>query len=470
MSTVNVLEVSKSEDIGRIARGAIRAFFDHRGLVVQGWAAGHSSRAQEIEVVDDEAGAISRAPIDMARPDVAEAIGDSQAADSAGFRVVLEAHGSGVRSMTIRVLLADGSSDSLGHMRLKVAAPGVPLRERLRLRERSNGRTEGVTWSVRSTSGENEKVLRGNDGWLFLRGDSNDVIGQHTGRITLTRGSRRSWSRIIKQRCSLAKHLDVVWLCVVIPDKESVYPEYLPPEVKSSVERPVHQILDTAKRLNAPIIYSLSDLEQAKGAGELYPKTDTHWNHRGAYVVYQRICKELVKRGIEVSALDEEVIEWSDERTPGDLGGKIHPEPIESSTTRAKLLKPNGRLKFENGIRNRGQVWIFERDDLVDGPTCVVFGESFVGSLFVFLKETFRRVVVVHTSMFVREIVEAEAPDVVLSIPLERFMVRAPDDGEAFLKLASIAREKGGQLPWDHEDAEKRAPFDVTVQAPVKSK
>jgi hypothetical protein len=38
-----------------------------------------------------------------------------------------------------------------------------------------------------------------------------------------------------------------------------------------------------------------------------------------------------------------------------------------------------------------------------------------------------------------------------LSIPIERFLVRLPDDGDAFGKLAALAVGKGGELPWSSE-------------------
>jgi hypothetical protein len=89
----------------------------------------------------------------------------------------------------------------------------------------------------------------------------------------------------------------------------------------------------------------------------------------------------------------------------------------------------------------------FERE-LPGGPTCVVFGESFAEALLIFLRESFQRLVFVHTSMLIPEILERERPDVVLSIPIERFLVRPPDDREAFAKLEALAVRKGGELPW----------------------
>jgi hypothetical protein len=58
--------------------------------------------------------------------------------------------------------------------------------------------------------------------------------------------------------------------------------------------------------------------------------------------------------------------------------------------------------------------------------------------------------------MFIDEIVEQERPDVVLSIPIERFLIRVPDDTDALMRLQATVRAKGGKLPWSAEQLEVR--------------
>ena len=95
-----------------------------------------------------------------------------------------------------------------------------------------------------------------------------------------------------------------------------------------------------------------------------------------------------------------------------------------------------------------GMVLIHEQPGRDDLPTCLLFGESFAPVLVNFLKESFGRVTFVHTSMLVADLVERLRPDVVLSLPTERFLISVPDDAEALRKLAETAAAKGGELPW----------------------
>jgi len=432
---------SGSDEVGRLAGGNARAVVDGSVLTIQGWVVGRSSPIREIEIVDADSRPITRAPVDMPRPDLAEGFGD-RAAATAGFRVVLEARRAGRAELGVRAMTGAGFAP-LASLDVELEAADDGSRPTLLRRLRSR---RGGSWSVLSLSGESEKVLEGREGWLFLRRDTNDVIGQHTGRVSLSSDQRDAWAEVLARRLATAESLGVRWLCAVIPDKESIYPEQLPKTIVPAPRRPVHDLLDVAAEAGAPVLYALQDLERRKDEWDLYPKTDTHWSHRGAYVVYRAICERLGEGGLLVDPVGEESIEWTDEEHPGDLGGKLHP-PVASSMPRARLSEHHGRLVFDNGLRNHGRVLIFERLDGA-GPTCVVFGESFAENMLIFLKETFGRLVVVHTSMFVEEVVERERPDVVLSLPLERFLVRVPDDADALLRLSETARGKGGEVPW----------------------
>jgi hypothetical protein len=72
----------------------------------------------------------------------------------------------------------------------------------------------------------------------------------------------------------------------------------------------------------------------------------------------------------------------------------------------------------------------------------VVFGQSSVGYMLIFLKESFRRLVFVHTTTMPREILERERPEVVLSYHAERFLVQVPDDSSALRQISETLRVK----------------------------
>jgi hypothetical protein len=432
-----VLDSARAQGFDEHGCGSLRALSDGKVLTIQGWALGHTSAAEEIELLNDSSEVIARAPIHVSRPDIADAFSDHPRARNSGFSVTLRPEGQGSSELYLRVNFLSGASAQLGSIKIEV-------------QQEVQGSTEhsrAVRWSVVSLSPESDKVLFGKQGWLFLRHDTNNVIGQHTGQVKLNPWAQQAWKGVLRDRMSVTARLGICWLCLAVPDKESLYPEYLPSAIELAPSRPVHDFLKVASAVNAPVEYVLEDLRLAKDSADLFSKTDTHWNFRGAYVAYRTICRLLAERDIELDVIKENSIYWSEHISQGDLGSKVHPDPPSSPTIRAELDRQQGRLVFDNGVRNHGRVMRFAQRRS-QGLTCVVFGESFTHYLLPFLKETFQHLIFVHTSMLVREILEQERPDVVLSLPLERFLVRVPDDTSAFSELHETARRKGGELPW----------------------
>lgn len=392
------------------------------GLSIFGWVMGSERAVEEVEIVTEGVRLI--VPVDVERPDVAEALGLEEGA-TPGFYSVIQPAGAGTGGFSVYAIGADDERILLGTVEVTVAADPVP--------------SSPLRWTPLIPPPEREKVLIGKDGWLFLIRDSNDVIGQQTGRVRLDEPARREWKEVLLGRLLATKRAATTWHTLVVPDKEIVYPEYLPEQIVPAPTRPVHEVLKIAEAVEAPVSYGLDALQGEKPQHNLYPRTDSHWNHRGSYVAYRLLCDLVRDSGIATSPLDEEEIEWSEVTIAGGLGRKMHP-PRKSPAAWATLRSHRSRLVFDNQVVNHGRVSIFEQEE--PGPTCVLFGESFAQHLVLFLKESFRRLVYVHTSMLVEEILEAEHPDVVISLPVERFLIKVPDDEPGLPALAAAATRK----------------------------
>jgi hypothetical protein len=289
--------------------------------------------------------------------------------------------------------------------------------------------------------GEAAKVLVARDGWLFLRNDTNDVVGQHTGRVRIGARDRRRWATVMSDRVALTQRLEATLVTLVAPDKLAVYPEHLPPEVVPASRRPIHDLIDVAETVGAPLVYPVEELrERARQGRPVYDQADTHWNHLGAYVAYLALCSELARHGVPLAVVGEDRVTWTPSTQAGDLGEKLSPS-VHGSTILAELDRQEGKLVSDNGVRAHGRVVVFE-GGAPDAPRCVLFGESYAYHMLLFLKETFSRVVYVHTSMLDEVRLEEERPEVVLSVPVERFLVRVPEDRGADRKLADTERRK----------------------------
>ena len=282
--------------------------------------------------------------------------------------------------------------------------------------------------------------LRGRDGWLFLTGDSNDVLGQHTGAVIPDRRWERRWSRLLRGRARLARRRDLTYGHVIVPDKEAVYADLLPPEIVPAPRRPVHRLLELGRRAGVEIAYPLDELVAERSWGPIFYPTDTHWTGRGAYVAYRDACQRLAARGVELRVVAEDEIEWVEDTKSGDLGSRLDPSPVGTGF-RARLREQRARLIDDNRIYVTGRRLSTERAD-GEGPSCVIFGTSYAVYTLLFFAESFRRLVFVHTTSVDRETVREERPDVVLAISAERGIRRPPDDRRAHELLAATVERK----------------------------
>lgn len=418
-------------------RGDLELLPDEHGVTVYGWAFGKDRQAVAAEVVDEAGRVLGRAPIGLERPDVVHELGEVPGALQSGFMFRLEPRRPGRETLTVRVASAEGELEDLGAFPVSSGAGG------------SADDADAPSWRCSIESPDRDRVVVGRDGWLFLQEDSNDALGQHTGRVRFSPEQKEELAALLRERRAVTEAHGCVWLTAVIPDKEAVYAEFLPPEVSPAARRPVQDFLEIAEAEGVRAIYLLDDLQAAKAEGDLYMRTDTHWNHRGAFVAYRAVCREIKGLGLDLELVDPELVSWIEQPVQGDLGSKLYPEIAEGTDVFPRLDGPvRGDLIHDNRVRNHGMVLIHERSDADDLPSCLIFGESFAPPLVNFLKESFGRVVFVHTSMLVADLIERERPDVVLSLPTERFLISVPDDADALEKLAETAREKGGELPW----------------------
>lgn len=428
---IDQIEVDPQPHFEQRGRGQLQATADRDELTVRGWVIGTGSVPTAVALADETGKRITSVGVDLPRRDIGEAFADVAGASTSGFEVTVRPEGSGAGGICFLVAFEDGTTAEIARLKCEVHADGVD--------------TGNLSWSVVTLD---EKVLIGKQGWLFLHGDTNNILGQHTGKVKMGAERRENWRRVLADRTATSEELRIPWQCVVVPDKEAVYPEYLPDHIVPAARRPIHEFLEEVESVGAPVTYGLDRLLEAKDECELYPRTDSHWNYRGAYLAYLIFCEQLAEQGVAVDPVEEGDLEWEEGTIDGGLGRKVRPEPMTGPTIRVKIKQPRGRLVFDNEVNNHGRVIFCERDQ--PGLSCVLFGESFSDFLLPFLRETFQRLVFVHTSMFVREVLERELPDVVLSLPTERFLIRVPDDTDALAQLRELAARKGGDLPWSN--------------------
>jgi len=151
------------------------------------------------------------------------------------------------------------------------------------------------------------QVVLGKDDWLFVGnnfGNSTDkVMGIAPANINninyyLSRTSR------IHAHCSAN---NIVFLYLIAPNKEAIYPEFLPSWVKYA--RPGIQaeqfLTEKARQHNLPVLNLKPVLLNAKNkiTMPLYQKQNSHWNFLGAFMGYHAMMMSLKKQNDNLRVL-----------------------------------------------------------------------------------------------------------------------------------------------------------------------
>ncbi len=273
-------------------------------------------------------------------------------------------------------------------------------------------------------------VVLGRDGWLFYTVDP--VGNDYRSVRPYTDEELEHWRSLLENRRDWLARRGIDYLMVIAPDKQSIYPEMLPPTLRARSHGP--------SRLDQLIAYldSHSDfrildlrepLRRAKSLGPLYVRTDTHWNELGAYLAYREILEALRGRFPDLKPWPRSAFALVPERHPGgDLAqmlGVANQIAGEDLMLTPRLPRQAREVHTTDRIPNLPS-WaqrslVMEHPDR-RLPRAVMFRDSFAVNLVPFLSEHFARVHYLWKYDFDFQTVEREKPDVVLQEFVERVL------------------------------------------------
>ena len=168
-----------------------------------------------------------------------------------------------------------------------------------------------------------KEVLIGKEGWLFLS-TNNDVVGKHRGIHNLSPKQANKWVQVMASRARSLRQSGIECWFVIIPNKHSIYPHYLP----DWCTRVAPSLTDTlVQRLGMQDDIHWIDLRpvmaEASKKFPVYVKYNTHWNDRGAYIAYTHIMQQL-SGSLHIWHIPEGGIRFPDKSLSGDLARLIN--------------------------------------------------------------------------------------------------------------------------------------------------
>ncbi|SDN58954.1 SGNH hydrolase-like domain-containing protein, acetyltransferase AlgX [Methylobacterium phyllostachyos] len=296
----------------------------------------------------------------------------------------------------------------------------------------------------------------GQDGWLFLKTGTNDVLGQYE-RPEETTELVWQWRSLVAARERRLRAMGILYRHVVAPEKLMVYDHRLdgitirpdaspayrlrngePPTRGLRTPYGLYAAWRRRKRWRETCIDLVTPLRAQRDAADLYCRTDTHWSFDGCYLAYAEICRALQTEP-RAALRDRPFFETDHD---GDLGSAF--DPPRRARSRTVLIQQDAVRTYASPIveaREKagllhtlhvGAHVVYGNAQATDPRRLVLFGDSFSHvmpyMLTILLAETFRELHFVWSTALDWSYIERVKPDIVLTEVAERFMVQVPDD------------------------------------------
>ena len=234
----------------------------------------------------------------------------------------------------------------------------------------------------------------GKDDWLFMGNAFSHSVAKLQLSITPPNSEIEATKELFSKIAKTGAKYNTKVILIMGPDKTSIYPEYLPDDIKPSPKKYSSFFLDSLKDIPNLIVYNPTDdlLRLKKNEGKLYWMTDTHWNNKGAFLAYSGflellglpVPKVAFKHGtthsgdlINISRLKNFPLHSDDN---WDVIWKDRPDWVEKEIPNEKKNTPFGSATIvdnRNPLSNK-YIW--------------VVGDSFASALKQYLNATFKEV------------------------------------------------------------------------------
>ncbi len=267
-------------------------------------------------------------------------------------------------------------------------------------------------------------VILGKSGWLFFASES--AVSSYRATRPFSLEQLEQYRRLIEARRDWLAGRGARYLIVIAPNKDTIYPEFMPETYnKLNPRSRLDQLVDYMReRSSVPILDVRDELRRTKKAERVYDITDSHWNPRGAYVAYARIMETISEWFPEARVTPRSQFRDVARNGPGGDLARMLGIPDSFPEEHLSMIPLDGWH-----FRQTDEPWDMTfrggptlRMERVDAklPGLVIFRDSFGGHLIPFLAAHFQRTLCVWDHNLDRAVIERERPALVISEMVER--------------------------------------------------
>ena len=281
-----------------------------------------------------------------------------------------------------------------------------------------------MPWSIdggrrpqRSTGLGPETVFEGEDEHLFA--GTQAAFEQIIEGEGLTDQGCARWVELLQRRLDWCGTRGIAYRLAVIPDHHAVYPDKIVGRPSPSADRPIMRILRAASpELREAIVYPLEAMVRGRSTHETCLPHDVHFTSYGAFLCYREIMRTLPDFSADRVVRDDEITNRTS-LIAGDVARAAGWPARKIEQFGAPHLKLRTVVKTATMTDN--QVDVFETEDPAL-PRLVMFRSSNSASFFPLLARHFSRITAMSGLRMYRDLVESEAPQVVITEMLERYL------------------------------------------------
>ena len=283
-------------------------------------------------------------------------------------------------------------------------------------------------------------VVLGKEGWLYLT----STMSEYRGKRKFSKVELSRWVADLTAKRNYLAARNIHYLLVVAPNKEGVYPEYLPDTIhRIRKSEFIDQLLAKLPPASGIEIVDLrGPLRKVKQYGPVYDRTDSHWSELGAFAATNEIVARLKKWYPELEPVPISSRKLS-YRT--ELGGDLSMVMgINDRLTEDKIVvEPTlqgvvaGRMRtVYDAKKHYNQTPPVAFESTVPGRkySIMMVGDSYGGKVMHFLPEHFLRTVAFRPKVpyeawyqrMVPKIVADEKPDIYIDLIVDRHLSIPP--------------------------------------------
>lgn len=299
----------------------------------------------------------------------------------------------------------------------------VYFKESIGFRNTLSHLNSSLKFNFLNSSVKPTEVLIGKNGFLIYTSKKDEEMASYIGSNSWTPSELESQYQMHFQRKQFLDSMKADYLIVVCPNKNQIYPEYLPWQMKMQTiknDSRAQQLNDLFKRKNSTIsyLYLKDALLSKKGKDLMYFKHDTHWNKLGAFYAYQKIMDELGIKPFEIS----DFLVTKKSKSTADLKnllGICNDYNLTESVP--DFVFSNSSMKATEVKCNHNSAIQLKNENAKDKRTILVFQDSFGTALTHFISLHFKNTIFVPSDYNENDIKQLK-PDIVIAEKVERHL------------------------------------------------